>query len=202
MNATTVLTLTALAIAALCSSAHAQVFKCIEDGSGKITYSQYPCHGRDSGRYVDLKSANTFDGGHLRRRAQDDRMQVDHSGPKVGSIGAPAESLEFAPLSRQEICERRRNEMSRSRPTSAEARRAFMEMCLKSSGRSSGDPSGTPPPRNLPAPVPPPSIITSCDASGCWDNQGGRYNQGAGNTFFPARGGGACQLIGDRMRCP
>lgn len=49
---------------------------------------------------------------------------------------------------------------------------------------------------------PNPGVITHCDAGGCWDSTGGRYNKGAGNTYFPAGGGGACQMIGGRMQCP
>lgn len=44
-----------------------------------------------------------------------------------------------------------------------------------------------------------PSVITSCDATGCWDSNGLRYNKGAGNTFFPANGGRARQLRDGRM---
>jgi len=46
-----------------------------------------------------------------------------------------------------------------------------------------------------------PSIITSCDAGGCLDNLGGRYNKGAGNTYIPSTGG-ACQIVGGMMHCP
>ncbi len=54
-------------------------------------------------------------------------------------------------------------------------------------------------PSSMPAPQTP-SIITSCDPSGCWDNLGNRYNKGAGNTYFGPSG--ACQMIGGMMQCP
>lgn len=54
--------------------------------------------------------------------------------------------------------------------------------------------------RALPAPAPQPSVITSCDNGGCWDNLGNRYNRGAGNTFFGPSG--ACQKVGSTMQCP
>lgn len=53
----------------------------------------------------------------------------------------------------------------------------------------------------IPAPPSTPSIITNCDAGGCWDNLGGRYNKGGGNTYFPTSGG-ACQMVGGMMHCP
>lgn len=42
----------------------------------------------------------------------------------------------------------------------------------------------------------------ACLAGGCWDNLGGRYTRGAGNTYFPTTGGPSCQMIGGVMRCP
>lgn len=53
---------------------------------------------------------------------------------------------------------------------------------------------------SMPSP-PQPSVITSCDAGGCWDNMGGRYNKGAGTTYFPSTGG-SCQMVGGMMQCP
>lgn len=54
---------------------------------------------------------------------------------------------------------------------------------------------------SIPNPAPQPSVITNCDSAGCWDDMGGRYNRGAGNTYF-GPSGGACQLIGGMMQCP
>ncbi len=45
-----------------------------------------------------------------------------------------------------------------------------------------------------------PTIITNCDAGGCWDNRGGRYNKGGGNIYFGPNG--ACQKLGTMMHCP
>jgi Domain of unknown function (DUF4124) len=48
--------------------------------------------------------------------------------------------------------------------------------------------------------APQPSVITNCDSGGCWDDVGGRYDKGAGNTYFGPTG--ACQAIGGMMQCP
>ncbi|WP_347455714.1 DUF4124 domain-containing protein [Acinetobacter thermotolerans] len=59
---------------------------------------------------------------------------------------------------------------------------------------------GNPPP-SIPTPArsaPPPSHITSCDSSGCWDNQGNRYN-GNNGTYF--NNGRACRDIGGQLQC-
>jgi hypothetical protein len=49
----------------------------------------------------------------------------------------------------------------------------------------------TPAPSALPAPVPPPSgpvRMNSCDAGGCFDTNGARYNGGVGNTLIGPQG--------------
>ena len=44
-----------------------------------------------------------------------------------------------------------------------------------------------------------PRLITSCDARGCWDNQGGRYN-GSGSTLLSTTGK-ACNRVGNMLQC-
>lgn len=68
--------LTALCAALLLASlsAHAQVYKCREDGTGKVTYSDAPCHGRHSGQYLDLKD-NTLDTSGSREQAMRSQMR-------------------------------------------------------------------------------------------------------------------------------
>jgi hypothetical protein len=58
---------------------------------------------------------------------------------------------------------------------------------------------GGPKPEPLRTP-PPPSVITNCDAGGCWDNRGRRYNHGGGPTHI-RQDGRVCQNIGGMMQC-
>jgi len=44
-----------------------------------------------------------------------------------------------------------------------------------------------------------PSVLTTCDAGGCWDNLGNRYN-GTGATLIGPTGK-LCIRIGDRIEC-
>lgn len=44
------------------------------------------------------------------------------------------------------------------------------------------------------------SNISSCDAAGCVDTQGRRYNKGAGSTYFRSDGK-ACQQVGQQLHC-
>ncbi|MDF2457766.1 MAG: hypothetical protein K0S79_182 [Nitrospira sp.] len=41
--------------------------------------------------------------------------------------------------------------------------------------------------------------MTNCDAGGCWDNQGTRYNRSGGTLIGPR---GACVQTGTALRCP
>lgn len=47
---------------------------------------------------------------------------------------------------------------------------------------------------------PKPSVITSCDQGGCYDDVGNRYDSGGGGVFYGPNG--ACQLVGNMMQCP
>lgn len=76
------------------------------------------------------------------------------------------------------------------------------EHCLPEEVRDGANSSPAPPhtaPLAIPA-LPQPSVITSCDSGGCWDDVGNRYNGGGGNTYFGPSG--ACQMIGGMMQCP
>jgi hypothetical protein len=44
-----------------------------------------------------------------------------------------------------------------------------------------------------------PSVLTTCDAGGCWDNLGNRYNGTGGTLIGPT--GKLCIRIGDRIEC-
>ena len=44
-----------------------------------------------------------------------------------------------------------------------------------------------------------PSVLTTCDAGGCWDNLGNRYNGTGGTLIGPT--GKLCTRIGDWIEC-
>ena len=49
-------------------------------------------------------------------------------------------------------------------------------------------------------PLPSPRVLGPCDATGCWDNQGRRLNEGGG--IYSAPGGGVCSVQGVFATCP
>lgn len=60
---------------------------------------------------------------------------------------------------------------------------------------NSNPPSSAQTPNRTP---PPPKHMTSCDGSGCWDNQGNRY---VGNNGTYYNNGQTCRDIGGQMQC-
>lgn len=184
-----------LTLFALAGAAHAQVYKCKEDGTGKITFSDVPCHGKNAGHAVDVRPTNQFDGSGLRQEAERERWQEQarrYSSSGSGSIGDGDARRRSSNSSRDSTCEQMLRE-----PANSRAKRAALAAACGSSAPEIRDE-----PTSMPAPLPAPTTITNCDSAGCWDNMGGRYNKGGGTTYFPASGGGACQMIGGVMRCP
>lgn len=207
-------TLALLAVISLAGPAHAQVYKCKENGSGKITYSDVPCHGGNTGRDVDVRD-NTLDTSGsreqaLRREVRELQERMDTYESRAGSsqYGRTQADLQ-AERADSVACERARRSleieagsMTRNKATVASREAAMRSACgLREPDRVEihNDYRGRTPAR---VHRPNPGVITHCDAGGCWDRTGGRYNKGAGNGDFPAGGGGACQMIGGRMQCP
>ena len=46
-----------------------------------------------------------------------------------------------------------------------------------------------------------PRSMTNCDAGGCWDTGGARYNRSAGDGNFFRQDGKACRTVGTKVQC-
>ncbi|MDO9597010.1 MAG: DUF4124 domain-containing protein [Azoarcus sp.] len=206
----------AILIAALVStSADAQVYKCKEDSTGKVTFSDVPCHGKNAGGSVNLHE-NTLDTSGsreqaLKREIRDLQERMDSyeaAGSSRSQYGRTESDLQ-AERADSHACKQAKwsldieaGSMTRNKASVASKEAAMRSACgmrepdrveiHNEYGRRGS--SRAAPPRA--------TTITNCDSGGCWDNAGGRYNRGAGNTYFPAAGGGACQMINGRMQCP
>src|SRR5699024_9981704 len=55
--------------------------------------------------------------------------------------------------------------------------------------------------REAQAAPPTPTHITNCDASGCWDSAGQRYNNSGGGPVFIRQDGRPCVGTGNTMNC-
>lgn len=183
----------------------AQVYKCIEERTGKVTYSQTRCHGNTSGRQINVRE-NSLDTSGIREQAalMYERTQREEAEREAAALRHEAERRASAAQARRDdFCKDAAKPIPGARGMTA-SQRSALAACA---GVSVPDqiPDGgvaSSPPAPMPVSPSTPSVITNCDTSGCWDNMGGRYNKGAGNIYFPASGGGVCQMIGGQMRCP
>lgn len=57
-----------LAVLACATTAHAEVYRCKENGSGRIIYADVPCHGGNSGAPIEVQE-NTLDTSGSREQA-------------------------------------------------------------------------------------------------------------------------------------
>lgn len=192
----------------IASSAQAQVWKCKNDATGKIEYSGTPCTTTSTGKTINA-APNEID-------ASGSRDQVQRTRARQAMEEAIEIQQNRAAMAR-DAAEDRARQASLQNKACADAEQEYQEakrkhappsvmQPLKNKVRAAcaRDPSGVSPaaPPSMPTAGPTPSIITSCDATGCWDNLGGRYNKGAGSTYTPASGGRSCQLISGQMLCP
>jgi hypothetical protein len=192
--------------------ADAQVFRCADERTGRIAYSDAPCQGSTSGGAVRIQE-NTLDTSDsreqaLRRELHELRQRMDsyETNSDRPAYGRTESDLQAERADSRECQQAKRSleiesgSMTRSK-SSVEAKAAAMRSAcgIREPDRVEiNNNYGRPPARHRPQP----SVITNCDSGGCWDNVGNRYNRGAGNTYFPGGGGGACQMIGSQMHCP
>jgi hypothetical protein len=176
----------------------ASVYKCT-DAAGRVSYSQIACTGSSRQQVINVRE-NSLDMSALRAKAdilrweqaREDALRAEHRAEIATSPAARTLA------GRPDLCDRMMEPLPGARGMTASQRQSVIAACggiAIPAQQDRGDPA------SMPAPPPAPSIVTSCDPTGCWDNLGGHYTRGAGNTYFPPSGG-ACQLLGGQMHCP
>jgi hypothetical protein len=193
---------------ALPSVSQAQAYKC-KDRASKTFISSKPCQDGKipvssvAQEYIPLERRLEAHLAHQRRRYEVDRIDEGYEAAVAAQQRyASQRSAQNTTGYRDKACDA----ASRPHPGAQNgqltaAQRSTLASC---GGGSAGNQTiGTTarPPSVMPAPPPAPSVITNCDAGGCFDNLGNRYTKGAGSTYFPG-GGGSCQMIGGQMHCP
>ena len=190
--------------------AFSQVYKCV-DASGKTTFSDQGCADNNSATTVELGHVNTQDSSQYQQRILDDRFE--RSQPKkqlrVTVVGDGRQEEQQA-RARKDLCKEANTPYKGAQNRQLTARQRDMAAGC-SAGRSTDEiidisnkhkMSAPPPPPAPPSHTAPsgPAQITNCDAGGCWDTQGQRYNQGAGSTHF-RQDGRICEQVGQQMQC-
>lgn len=192
--------LTFLIAAWVAMPAHAGVYKCVEDGTGKISYSDVPCHGKESGGYVEVEPSTG--------RAAGDSTSM-YRGVRPYSYGTQLDYGVGSVRKRGGIAVDPRACAEAAREYELEAGSAQRDQFALATKRSimrtaCGIVDAPPSSDTVVIPVansPTKSVITTCDSTGCSDNLGRRYISGGGDNYF-GPDGKPCRLAGGRMECP
>lgn len=198
------LTFTKFAIAAalasllvISPSALAEVFKCVDATTGKVTFTDVACPDKGSGDYVHVRPTNVdagYSAGDQRRQSQS-QSSDDQKGKPAWLRSANRVAAEQEAEARQREVDRIYREAEFTKDPS---KRSSLLRQAEAAQRSVG--SSERPSAPAPLPAPEPTMMTNCDGAGCWDNTGSRYNKGAGNTYFRSDGK-TCQAVGGSMDC-
>lgn len=214
-----------MAAYAVAPTVHAQVFKC-KDASGKLTYQSAPCDaGQQESRPVILKgpaltdeekfNAAAYSAGTTPAEARQLLQAAEQ--PSAASVGKRnsgpdgrqaaitpdhSASTECAKAKREVDIARNSITMSEGQRLSkvASLQRQAEMVCLGSDGYAKAEAAraeGKERARQRRNATP--SVITSCDAGGCWDNLGNRYN-GTGNVMHGSNGK-TCFRSGTTLNC-
>lgn len=187
------------------------VFTCKDSVTEATTFSDTPCG--SNAVQIKVRQANVLDSSGWRKWIAEKQYQRQQAASKVAAARSAALSSN-KPNNKESSFDREtriRNclvdaaqvkskfgKMGRNQTVTSKMRAEAERRCYSNDTLA---PVINEDDYRAPPPSAPPRTITNCDAAGCWDTQGGRYNHGAGNTYFSTNGG-ACQMIGGQMQCP
>lgn len=195
-----------------CAAAHAQVVKCTDSRTGKVTYSDSGCTGGTVGRQVlAKKTAEELE----YERAQAEVARQRYAAPVTSSQGQQAGSMrqEQAPqrdyASTFECRQAQRNiDIARGSVTASQsekltnvaaAQRKADLACLGPTGyREAEAARAEARERAKERRARAPGVITHCDPGGCNDNYGNRYHRAGPNLVS---GGKTCTPAGSGWSC-
>lgn len=200
-----VLKITAFILLCIPVNLYAEVYKWV-DAKGNVTYSSKPPPtGAKQQEIETIRSLGSTPAPQRtysqsnRNSAQQSYQSQNYSRQTYNSQPRqPTRSTEDEAL-RQKIIQEASTPYKGARGLTANQRNtlAAMNGVNVSSGDSysnSNNSYSAPMPQRQPAPT----HMTSCDGSGCWDNQGNRYN-GNNGTYY--NNGRVCRDIGGQMQC-
>lgn len=189
------------------SPAAAEVFRC-KGPNGKLVYSDSPCTSNSTGGVIELRenSLDTrMDREHNERYIERQRQQGtgEQGMNTVPTTGTTQDTQRDSPTCRLAI--RNANTQSSSAtPAKIDSDRAeairecgFNPWPGKTASEIDAENRRS---RAIErAARSQPAQITTCDASGCWDTMGNRYN-GTGQTLFRTDGR-TCTRVGNTLQC-
>lgn len=190
----------------------AQVYKCT-GATGQVVFSDQPC-GSGQRRELLTPRDNSLDTSGerelaLKQEIRELRNRLDNAATSGGTnngngtTGTEADNRPHRIDTRS--CDEARNQFEiaagAANPNLAtlQGRRSLMHAAcgLPEPTTPVADPTPRPPTPHRPRT---PSLVTTCDATGCWDNRSWRYTRGPGNTLYGVNG--PCQRVGNALVCP
>lgn len=199
----------------LITGAHAQVYRCVEGGTGKITFSDIPCHGRATGRQVDA-TPNTLDSSASREQAlrsevQElrDKLREQQQASQAETTGRTQADLHAERID-SKACEDARwyyESETRTNPNNQAAIDAKRSAMFGACGMKEPDRvevrRGVVVREQLLPPVRqsmPAGLDTRCNGSDCQDSAGNHFVRDQRGTLHSPRG--PCRFIGKTLHCP
>ena len=176
---------------AAATTCHAATFKCTNKKTGQASFSDRSCDSGDTAKAISVKPTNITDSTLYQPPTEGDKRN-DLQNEFRGSQSVLIRDESSLHQERNDICEK----LTPSPRGYTAAQQRLLAQCAGISLPPEEDSTNGP----IPAPPLPPSVITNCDSTGCWDNQGVRYTRGAGNTYFPSDGSHPRQLINGQMQ--
>lgn len=188
---------------------YAQLYKCA-GADGKVTFTQHGCSTGSATESIEVGAVNSQDSTAARRSIAEEQLRRSMQPQKVRvTVVADPRIAERQNRARNDLCREANTPYKGAHNRQLTARqRAMSSAC--GSGASAGEigrisfehkkaaaASRPPTPSGSPAPA----HITNCDGAGCWDNQGNRYNRGAGPTHFRQDGRVCHDTGGGQMLC-
>lgn len=178
------------------TQAYAQLYKCVGP-NGEITFTKHGCNTASQTQKIEVGTVNSQDSSAARRNINEyqQKRSMQRQAPRVTVVGDTSE----AERRQRELCRAATtpHKGAQNRQLTAAQRATAAAACGGRSGISNYDYSGD---TGGYGASPAPSHMTNCDGAGCWDNQGNRYNKGAGSTYF-RNDGRVCQHVGGMMQC-
>lgn len=184
---------------------HAKNYYKWVDSKGKVTYSSKPPPaGAKQQKIETLRSLGSAPAPQraytqsARNTAQQSYSSQNYAHQSYNPPRQPERSAEDEAL-RQKIIKEASTPLPGARGLTASQRNTLAAM--NGVNVSSGDSYSNSNRPSYSAPMstaPQPTHMTSCDGSGCWDNQGNRYN-GNNGTYY--NNGRMCRDIGGQMQC-
>lgn len=186
----------------LCTStAHAQVNRCTDTKTGKITYSDTLCDTRQKSAFLEARKSEA-ELWEIQRQA-DEANERKYRQQAIEQANAPvfqqrnrrnsADSYECR------LAQKNYETTSSSATRNKDVANSYLAKVNAACGTTT-EPSAEPVLRVRPRPSPQPSTFTHCDTGFCYDNTGGVYTRN-GDDFLIAPNGRTCFRTGAMWNC-